>query len=100
MFFSLFSAILISGRIKKGKWYRSASKAEQLSKHLFLILKAGAFLLPKRRHFQKTRKPVNPFVPIPDPCFLSKKQPLRLMPEGLLSLPLNFPQSANSGVDR
>lgn len=42
----------------------------------------------------------NPFVPIHDPCFLSKKQPLRLMPEGLLSLPLNFPQSANSGVDR
>lgn len=100
MFFSLFSVILIGGGIKKGKWYRSASKAEQLSKHLFSILKAGAFLLPKRRHFQKTSKPGNPFIPIPDPCFLSKKQPLRLMPEGLLSLPLNFPQSANSGVDR
>ena len=72
MFFSLFSVILIGGRIK-GKMVTLRFKAEQLSKHLFSILKAGAFLLSKRQHFQKTSKPGNPFIPIPDPCFLEQK---------------------------
>ena len=55
---AVFSVILIGGRIKKGKWQLPTSKAEQLSTHLFSILKAGAFLFPERRHFQRMSKAV------------------------------------------